>query len=56
MDKSRRNALLICLFAAAALGLPLRLVEPDRAPGPGELALQPVPQARPLPPTDPKNS
>jgi 4-hydroxythreonine-4-phosphate dehydrogenase len=34
------------MAAAAALGLPLRLVEPDREPGPGELALQPVPQAR----------
>ncbi|HEU0154072.1 MAG TPA: 4-hydroxythreonine-4-phosphate dehydrogenase PdxA [Arenimonas sp.] len=35
------------LAAAAALGLPLRLLDPDRDAGPGELALQPVPQARP---------
>ncbi|GAB2495432.1 4-hydroxythreonine-4-phosphate dehydrogenase PdxA [Arenimonas alkanexedens] len=35
------------MAAAKALGLPLRLVDADRQPGPGELALQPVPQARP---------
>ncbi|MCX7032928.1 MAG: 4-hydroxythreonine-4-phosphate dehydrogenase PdxA [Arenimonas sp.] len=35
------------LSAAAAIGLPLRLREPGQACGPGELALQPVPQARP---------
>ena len=33
--------------AAAALDLPLRLLDPDRDAGPGELALHPVPQARP---------
>ena len=35
------------LAAAQAIGLPLRLREPGQACGPGELALQPVPQARP---------
>ena len=33
------------LAAAAALGLPLRLLDPDRDAGAGELALQPVRQA-----------
>lgn len=33
--------------AAQAIGLPLRLREPGQPCGPGELALQPVPQARP---------
>ncbi|HEX4854461.1 4-hydroxythreonine-4-phosphate dehydrogenase PdxA [Arenimonas sp.] len=33
--------------AAAALGLPLRLIEPDRDAGPGELALHPIRQDRP---------
>ena len=35
------------LAAAAAIGLPLRLRNPGQACGPGELAVQPVPQARP---------
>lgn len=34
------------LAAAAALGLPLRLLDPDRDAGAGELALQPVRQAQ----------
>ncbi|MBW8310422.1 MAG: 4-hydroxythreonine-4-phosphate dehydrogenase PdxA [Rhizobium sp.] len=34
--------------AARALGLPLALREPGQATGPGELALRPVPQARPV--------
>ena len=35
------------MAAAAALGLPLRLIDADREAGPGELPLRPVPQARP---------
>ena len=34
-------------MAADAIGLSLRLRDPDQACGPGELALRPVPQARP---------
>lgn len=34
--------------AARALGLPLSLREPGQATGPGELALRPVPQSRPV--------
>ena len=34
--------------AAQALGLPLALREPGQATGPGELAVRPVPQARPV--------
>ncbi|MDY0021217.1 4-hydroxythreonine-4-phosphate dehydrogenase PdxA [Arenimonas caeni] len=34
--------------AARALGLPLRLREPGQPCGPGELAIRPVPQARPV--------
>jgi 4-hydroxythreonine-4-phosphate dehydrogenase len=36
------------LAAAAALGLPLRLREPGQEIGPGELALRPVPQSKPV--------
>ena len=36
------------LAAAGLLGLPLRLREPEASTGPGELALHPVPQARPV--------
>ena len=35
------------MAAARAIGLPLQLRAPGQACGPGELALQPVPQARP---------
>ncbi|MCM2355070.1 MAG: 4-hydroxythreonine-4-phosphate dehydrogenase PdxA, partial [Arenimonas sp.] len=34
--------------AARALGLPLSLREPGQATGPGELAIRPVPQSRPV--------
>jgi 4-hydroxythreonine-4-phosphate dehydrogenase len=36
------------LAAATALGLPLRLLDPDRPRAPGELAVLPMPQAAPV--------